>query len=123
MWWLAWKPDKQPRSAAAIPSGRRIYLIAFFGVSAVVALIALLVIAYRIFEFLLGGVLGGSVVDRIRGPLGLLVAAGLVAGYHFALWRRDRALLTAAGAVRRRVIDQVTLVAGPGSEPVEKALT
>ncbi|MET3771310.1 DUF5671 domain-containing protein [Arthrobacter nitrophenolicus] len=123
VWWLAWKPDKQPRSADAIPPGRRIYLIAFFGVSAVVALIALLVIAYRVFEFLLGGVSGGSVVDRIRGPLGLLVAAGLVAGYHFALWRHDRALLAAAGSVRKRVIDQVTLVAGSGSEAVEKALT
>lgn len=122
-WWLAWKPGKQPHSADAIPPGRRIYLIALFGVSAVVALIALLVIAYRIFEFLLGEVSGGSVVDRIRGPLGLLVAAGLVAGYHFALWRRDRALLAAAGPIRKRVIDRVTLVAGSGSDAMEKALT
>ncbi|MDQ0676903.1 hypothetical protein QFZ30_000285 [Arthrobacter pascens] len=25
MWWLAWKPAKQPPSADAIPHGRRIY--------------------------------------------------------------------------------------------------
>lgn len=122
VWWLAWKPAKQPHSADAIPHGRRIYLIAFFGVSAVVALIALLVIAYRIFEFLLGEVSGGSALDRIRGPLGLLVAAGLVAGYHFALWRRDRALLAAAGPVRRRTIDQVTLVAGSGAESLAQSI-
>ena len=121
-WWLAWKPAKQPHSADAIPHGRRIYLIAFFGVSAVVALIALLVIAYRIFEFLLGEVSGGSAVDRIRGPLGLLVAAGLVAGYHFALWRRDRALLAAAGPARTRTIDHITLVAGSGSEAIAQGI-
>ena len=122
VWWLAWKPATQPHSADAIPHGRRIYLIAFFGVSAVVALIALLVIAYRLFEFLLGEVSGGSAIDRIRGPLGLLVAAGLVAGYHFALWRRDRALLAAAGPARRRSIDRVTLVAGSGSETIAQAI-
>ena len=116
VWWLAWKPAKQPDSADAITHGRRIYLIAFFGVSAVVALIALLVIGYRIFEFLLGEVSGGSAIDRIRGPLGLLVAAGMVAGYHFGLWRRDRAALAAAAPPQTRTIDQVTLVARPGSE-------
>jgi hypothetical protein len=116
VWWLAWKPVKQPYSADAITHGRRIYLIAFFGVSAVVALIALLVIGYRIFEFLLGEVSGGSAIDRIRGPLGLLVAAGMVAGYHFGLWRRDRAALAAAAPPRTRTIDYVTLVARPGAE-------
>jgi hypothetical protein len=112
VWWLAWKPRHQPRSADEIPPGRRVYLVAFFGVSAVVALITLLVIGYRLFEFLLGEVTGGSVLDRIRAPLGLLVAAGLVAGYHFALWRQDRALLAAAAPTHKRVIERVTLVSG-----------
>ena len=112
VWWLAWKPRHQPRTADDIPPGRRVYLVAFFGVSAVVALITLLVIGYRLFEFLLGDVSGGGLLDRIRAPLGLLVAAGLVAGYHFALWRRDRALLGAAAPVQKRVIERVTLVSG-----------
>ncbi|MGN6440642.1 MAG: DUF5671 domain-containing protein [Arthrobacter sp.] len=112
VWWLAWKPRHQPRSADEIPPGRRVYLVAFFGVSAVVALITLLVIGYRLFEYLLGEVTGGSVLDRIRAPLGLLVAAGLVAGYHFALWRRDRTLLAAAAPAHKRVIERVTLVSG-----------
>ncbi|MFP5311869.1 MAG: DUF5671 domain-containing protein [Actinomycetes bacterium] len=117
VWWLAWKPRHQPRTAAEIPPGRRFYLVAFFGVSAVVALVALLVIGYRLFEFLLGEVSGGSLVDRIRAPLGLLVAAGLVAGYHFALWRRDRALLEAAAPAHKPAIERVTLVSGhrPGA--------
>jgi hypothetical protein len=122
VWWLAWKPGNQPHTADGIPHGRRIYLIAFFGVSAVVALIALLVIGYRIFELLLGGVSGGSAVDRIRGPLGLLVAAGMVGGYHFALWRRDHAVLAAATPAQTRTIDQVTLVAGSGSEAIAQGI-
>ncbi|WP_457946604.1 DUF5671 domain-containing protein [Pseudarthrobacter sp. alpha12b] len=117
VWWLAWKPRHQPRTANDIPPGRRVYLVAFFGVSAVVALITLLVIGYRLFEFLLGEVTGGSLLDRIRAPLGLLVAAGLVAGYHFALWRHDRALLAAAAPMHKRMIERITLVSGhpPGS--------
>ncbi|PNI09343.1 hypothetical protein CXX84_07070 [Arthrobacter sp. AFG7.2] len=111
VWWLAWNPRDQPQTAGTIPPGRRVYLIAFFGVSAVVALITLLVIGYRVFEFLLGDVTGGSLLDRIRAPFGLLVAAGLVAGYHFALWRHDRTLLAAAEPARR-TLDQVTLVVG-----------
>ncbi|WP_285319736.1 DUF5671 domain-containing protein [Pseudarthrobacter sp. lyk4-40-TYG-27] len=117
VWWLAWKPRHQPRTADQIPPGRRVYLVAFFGVSAVVALVTLLVIGYRLFEFLLSDITAGSVLDRIRAPLGLLVAAGLVAGYHFALWRHDRTLLAAAAPAGKRVIEHITLVCGypPGT--------
>jgi hypothetical protein len=94
-----------------------VYLIAFFGVSAVVALITLLVIGYRVFEFLLGDVTGGSLLDRIRAPFGLLVGAALVAGYHFALWRHDRALLAAAQPARKRTIEQLTQVLGQHADP------
>ena len=122
VWWRAWKPDRQPHTAEAIPAGRRVYLVVFFGISAVVALVALLVIGYRLFEFLLGEVAQGSLVDRVRAPLGLLVAAGFVSAYHFALWRRERALLVAAepGA---GTIGQVTLVTSSYPEALAKAIT
>lgn len=123
VWWQAWKPTRQPQSAGNIPPGRRVYLIVFFGISAVVAIVALLVIGYRLFEFLLGDVSGGSLVDRIRAPFGLLVAAGLVAAYHFALWRRERALLAASSPAKARTIDQVTLVTGSHSERLSQAIT
>ncbi|KRE72799.1 DUF5671 domain-containing protein [Arthrobacter sp. Soil762] len=123
VWWHTWRPTRQPQTADTIPPGRRVYLIAFFGISAVVALIALLVIGYRLFEFLLGEVTGGSLLDRIRAPLGLLVAAGFVAAYHFALWRREHPLLAAASPARARIIDQVTLVTAADPEPLSKAIT
>lgn len=117
VWWAAWRPRHQPSIAADIPPGRRLYLVAFFGVSAVVALVALLVIGFRLFEFLLGDVSGGSFIDRIRAQLGLLVAAGLVAGYHFALWRRDRVLIAAAAPARKRAVERITLVTGLPPDP------
>ncbi|MGM9470465.1 DUF5671 domain-containing protein [Pseudarthrobacter sp. YS3] len=122
VWWRAWQPARQPRTADAIPPGRRIYLIVFFGISAVVALIALLVIGYRLFEFLLGDVTPGSLLDRVRAPLGLLVAAGFVAAYHFALWRRERVLL-ASSLPKARSIGHVTLVTSSDAVPLAKAIT
>ena len=122
VWWRAWKPNRQPQTADAIPAGRRVYLIVFFGISAVVALIALLVIGYRLFEFLLGDVSQGSLIDRIRAPFGLLVAAGFVSAYHFGLWRRERVLLVAAlpeaGTIRR-----VILVTPSSPESLSKVIT
>ncbi|HJV98316.1 MAG TPA: DUF5671 domain-containing protein [Arthrobacter sp.] len=123
VWWRAWKPGRQPHSADAIPPGRRVYLVVFFGISAVVALVALLVIGYRLFEYLLGDVSGGSLLDRVRAPLGLLVAAGLVAAYHFALWRRERALLAAAAPSGTRSIARVTLVTASDPEKLSTAIT
>ncbi|WP_457962314.1 DUF5671 domain-containing protein [Arthrobacter sp. D1-29] len=135
VWWLAWKPAQQPEPGAAHPPGRRVYLVAFFGISAVVALVALLVIGYRLFEFFLGDVSGGSVVDRVRGPLGLLVAAGLVAGYHYSLWRHEHALPEAGAEAEPEVaadaadltekkptIGHVTLVTGTHPEAISSAI-
>ncbi|MDR6417058.1 DUF5671 domain-containing protein [Pseudarthrobacter sulfonivorans] len=123
VWWRAWRPTRQPHTADTIPPGRRVYLVAFFGISAVVALIALLIIGYRFFEFLLGEVSGGSLLDRIRAQLGLLVAAGLVAAYHFGLWRREHALLAAASPATARTIDHVTMVTASDPAPLSRAIT
>jgi hypothetical protein len=122
VWWRAWRPTRQPQTADAIPPGRRVYLIAFFGISAVVALVALLVIGYRLFEFLLGDTTGAGLLERIRAPLGLLVAAGLVAGYHFAQWRREHALLAAATGAKTRTVEQVILVTASDSKPLSEAI-
>lgn len=130
LWWLTWKPLERTPAAAPGPAGdtgngqnaRRIYLIVVFGLSAVVAVITLLVIGYRLFEYALGDVSGGSVVDRIRAPLGVLVATGLAAGYHFAVWRHERAGLAAAGPARKRTIGHVVLVTGSDPAPLHRAI-
>jgi hypothetical protein len=90
----AWVYFFRPQRASD-PANRRIYLVLFFGVSAVVALISLLVIAYRVFEFLLVTTGSGSLLDVIRAPFGWLIATAAVAAYHFVLWRADRVRMAA----------------------------
>lgn len=121
VWWLAWRP-LDPATTGTGQSARRIYLVAVFGLSAVVAVVTLLVIGFRMFEFFLTDVGGGILVDRIRAPLGLLVATGLVFAYHFAVWRQDRAVLAAAGPVRPRTIGHVILVAGSDPAPLRRVI-
>ncbi|MEV7134836.1 DUF5671 domain-containing protein [Arthrobacter sp. NPDC093128] len=120
LWWLTWKPGVPPEPTELGRRGRRVYLIAVFGLSAVVAVITLLVIGYRVFEFVLGEVSGGSLVDRTRAPLGLLVATGLAAGYHFGVWRHDRALTAAAAPARKRTVGKVILVTAGDPEPLAR---
>ncbi|WP_427135940.1 DUF5671 domain-containing protein [Pseudarthrobacter sp. S9] len=126
VWWLAWKPRERRTASGTGLNERRVYLTAVFGLSAMVAVITLLVIGFRVFEFVLGDVTGqvtgGSLVDRIRAPLGLLVATGLAAGYHFEVCRHDRAALAEAGPVRRRTIGHVIPVTGSDPAPLHRVI-
>ncbi len=118
LWWASWRPRTASTTERASTPGRRVYLVVIFGVSALVALITLLVIGYQLFSFALDGTSGDSLVERIRAALGLLVATVLVAAYHFSLWRRDRAVAVVHETPRN--IGRVTMVtsAEPGA-PVE----
>ena len=78
VWWVSWRPLHRGDPAEVADTGRRVYLVVVFGVSAIVALIALLIIGYRLFEFALDPVTATSVIDRVRAPLGVLVATALV---------------------------------------------
>lgn len=107
-WTIAWRPARQVSAEEAADPARRVYLVAIFGASAIVAIITVLIIGYRLFEFGLDAGGSAGLVERIRAPLGLLSATALVFGYHFAIWRRDRAL---AGTItRRQSIGKVILV-------------
>lgn len=120
VWWLTWRP-LQPADATAPPTGRRIYLIAVFGLSAVVALVTLLVIGFRLFEFVLDS--GENVIDSVRAPIGLLTATALVAGYHFSVWRHDRdAAAASAPPPRARTIGEVVLVTGGDPAPLAEVI-
>jgi len=122
VWWAAWKPLRPVDPVSAGVTGRRIYLILIFGISAIVAIITLLVIGYRVFEFVLDDLSRQSLLDRVRAPLGLLVATGLAAGYHFSVWRRDK---TAAGTVESPspAIHRVILVTPGESSALRRTIT
>ncbi|GAA3214190.1 DUF5671 domain-containing protein [Microbacterium terregens] len=110
VWWLAWRPARAVTPDEAAEPARRVYLIAVFGASAVVAIITLLVIGYRLFEFGLDPQGSGGLIERVRAPVGLLSATAVVFAYHFAIWRRDRGL--AATVVRRQSIGRLILITG-----------
>ncbi|GAB3129771.1 DUF5671 domain-containing protein [Glaciibacter psychrotolerans] len=122
LWWMAWKPAAVVHATAARSMGRRVYLIAIFGVSAVVALITLLVIAYRLFAFTLEAHAELNLVDHVRAPLGLLFATALTAGYHFRVWRNDRAAFPPLIPVEP-MIRHVVLVTGADPEPLSQAIS
>jgi Domain of unknown function (DUF5671) len=107
-WAITWRPARPADAEEAADPARRVYLVAVFGASAVVAIVTMLIIGYRLFEFALDAGGSDALVERIRAPLGLLSATAVVFGYHFAIWRRDRSL--APVATRRPVIGKVILV-------------
>ncbi|HEX2704268.1 MAG TPA: DUF5671 domain-containing protein [Candidatus Lustribacter sp.] len=122
VWWLTWQPlvkITEPERVRA--TGRRVYLVAVFGASAVVALVTLLVIGYRVFELALGDLTGEGLVERVRAPFGLLVATGLVAGYHYSVWRGDRSLLAAHPVAK--TVGSVILVTGSDPGPLTNAIS
>ena len=119
-WWLAWRPARHLDAQEAAAPARRTYLVVVFGASAIVALVTLLVIGYRLFEFVLAAGEVGGLVERIRAPLGLLSATALVFAYHFAIWRRDRAL---AGRIAgRRAVGRVILITNGGHDDLAARL-
>lgn len=118
LWWALWRPQRASAPERVATPGRRVYLVVIFGVSALVALITLLVIGFQLFSYLLDGTGGDSFIERSRQALGLLFATVLVASYHFAIWRRDVASAVTHESVRR--IERVTLVtSGGGSDLVD----
>lgn len=94
--------------------GRRVYLVAIFGASAVVAIVTLLTIGYRIFAFVLEPSTFDAFIERIRAPFGLLAATAIVFGYHFAVWRRERAEHHAEAP--QRAIGRIILVGGDDAD-------
>lgn len=107
-WAITWRPARALEPEEAADPARRVYLVAIFGASAVVAIVTVLIIGYRLFEFALDAGGSDALLERVRAPLGLLSATAIVFGYHFAIWRRDRAL--APPAEHRQVIGEVILV-------------
>jgi hypothetical protein len=111
VWWVAWRPGRAVPVEDAASTARRVYLVAVFGASAITAIVTLLIIGFRIFEFVLDPGGAGGLIERIRGPFGLLAATAIVFAYHFAVWRRDRALVQEAAPERPRAVGRIVLVA------------
>jgi len=96
LWWRHWSAIRrfratQPQEEVSSIT-RRIYLFVLFGVTGLVAVISLLILVFIVVEDLLEGDLGAATINTIAVPLSLIVTAGAVAWYHFAVFREDRSI-------------------------------
>ena len=143
-WWRAQRERKRQGIDEAQATTRRLYVFVVLGISALVALVSLLVLVFAFVEAILDGSVGAEMFDAMAVPFALLLTAGAVAGYHFMVAREDRSttpkpakaavrdviLITADGAeLRSAIVDadmrvRVFPAAGPAAEvgSVEEAI-
>ena len=92
---------------------RRAYMTLIFGGAGLTAVVCLAVILFVVFRDLLEQRLDVGVLDELRAAIGLVVTAGGVCAYHWAVHRADRA---AAGPAERPVPRSILLVSPDGQE-------
>ena len=94
IWWHFWnRIQKVAKSSPESEHGspiRRIYLFLLFGVGGVVAIISLITIVYQIFNSLLGSGLGANTLNEMRSAIGILASTGIVAAYHWEIYRHEK---------------------------------
>ena len=121
MWLLSWRrtqaavrtaPEEEQRS-----SSRRIFVVVLSGLGVLTALAALLTGVFILFEDALSGGVGLETLRRMRYPIGLLVAALIVAAYHGLVYLRERPTIAAAEHHPRFV-----LLVGPRDPELEKVV-
>ena len=94
LWWRHWSITRGFRRtdpAAEVQSiSRRVYLFLLFGLTGITAALGLMITVFVFVENLLEATLGAATISSIAVPVALLLTAGAVAWYHFAVFREDR---------------------------------
>lgn len=91
--WRNFWTSVQARSKDAIEvrsTVRRIFLYSVFGISALVALVDLLVLMTMVFSAVFDQEFGRQALWHVHPPLALVLTAGVVAGYHLLILRADK---------------------------------
>lgn len=89
-WWLYWSPIRTVGNEQARSVVRRSYLIGIFGVGGVVAIGALIALLFELFQAGIDGSFTAATFAGLREPIAVLGAVGLVAWYHWTIWRVER---------------------------------
>lgn len=117
VWGRMWSPLQAQRSTEEIRSApRRIYLTILAGVGGVVAVISSITFLYQVIDGLLDGETLPSIAEASRYSLGVLAATGIVAAYHYSIWKRERDLSGKSRPTPMADIKIVTLAAADGDE-------
>jgi hypothetical protein len=69
---------------------RRVYLFLLFGVGGITAVISLITIVFQVLNGLLSSTFGSSTLNEMRFALGILISTGIVAGYHWEIYRHEK---------------------------------
>jgi len=83
---------------------RRIYLFLLFGVGGIVSIVSLITIVFQIFNGILSSTLGNATLNEMRFALGILVSTGIVAAYHWEIYRHEKEVEVSFGIVTKSVI-------------------
>ena len=94
VWWRFWSriqkvASNSPATEHSSPV-RRTYLFLLFGVGGITAIISLITIVFQLFNGILSSSLGASTFSEMRFAIGILISTGIVAGYHWEIYRHEK---------------------------------
>lgn len=94
VWWHFWNRIQKvarvsPEAEHSSPV-RRIYLFLLFGVGGITAIISLITVVYQLFDGILTSTLGANTLNEMRFAIGILVSTGIVAAYHWEIYRHEK---------------------------------
>ena len=96
VWWRFWsRIQRIARTSPATEHSspvRRTYLFLLFGVGGIVAIISLITIVVQLFDGILTSNLGANTLSEMRFAIGILVSTGIVAGYHWEIYRHEKSV-------------------------------
>ena len=95
------KTSDQEESTSPI---RRIYLFLLFGVGGITAIVSLITVAFQIFNGILSSTLGNATLNEMRFALGILISTGIVAGYHWEIYRHEKDVEVSFGSSTKSVL-------------------
>jgi len=83
---------------------RRVYLFLIFGVGGIAAVVSLITIVFQIFDGILSSNFSSNTLNEMRFALGILISTGIVAGYHWEIYRHEKDVDVAFGAPTKSVL-------------------
>ena len=94
VWWMYWSriqrfAHTEPETEAPTPT-RRAYLFILFGIGGVASLVALITGVYFLLRDIFQSEFGTLTLRTMRFPIGVLVTTGILAAYHYLVYRHER---------------------------------
>ena len=108
VWWRFWNRIQSlvktsPDQELASPI-RRIYLFLLFGVGGIAAIISLIIVVFQVFDGILSSNFGNNTLNEMRFALGILISTGVVASYHWAIFRHEKDVEVEFGTKTKSVV-------------------